>query len=276
MPEQPMAAGAPGRRGRAEGDRRGHGSTFRRLWRVLVSRKLAARVLAAIAGAILLNLIGSSEKAGLLGLVLGSVLGEEIDELARRTSKKKIWGLSALLALLYLRTEKASAAAAAHGVTPAASIFSGGAIASATVACAASAAIFTASAAAGGPSPIFGPGDSGGTPDVEILGFSTSEPPKLGELPRKAASPGERLRTCDPTGLWAVVRFDRRRASYLARTSVGGRVFAEYRDRARRGFANLKAHSYGSVIPDGRWTWTIRVGGRERAREDVTLVDSCP
>jgi hypothetical protein len=111
---------------------------------------------------------------------------------------------------------------------------------------------------------------------VEILGFSSSEPAKLGKLPRDSARPGESYRTCDPTGLWAVLRFERRNARFSAHTSVGDRPFASYRGRAEGGFAQLKAHSYGAAIPTGRWNWKISVGGKERAKAAVTLVASCP
>jgi hypothetical protein len=293
MPEQQPVAGAQGRHLRAEGDSRDRESTLRTLWRVIVSRKLAVRVLAAVVGALALDALGSSKIAGLAGLVLGSLLGEQIDELARSARTRNIWLLSALLGFFYLIADtvvrwvrrllrlptSASAAAPAPGATataPAAPILSGGALASAAVACTISAAVCTASAAAGGPSPIPGPDPSDGPSEVEILGFSSSEPAKLGKLPRDSARPGETYRTCDPTGLWAVVRFERGNARFSAQTTIGERPFASYRGRAQGGFAQLKAHSYGAAIPTGRWNWKILVGGKERAKAEVTLVASCP
>jgi hypothetical protein len=98
----------------------------------------------------------------------------------------------------------------------------------------------------------------------------------LGKLPRDSALPGESYRTCDPTGLWAIVRFERANARFSAHTTVRGRPFATYRGRARGGLAQLNAHSYGAAIPTGRWSWKISVGGKERAKAEVTLVASCP
>ena len=295
MPEQRSVAGAQGRHVRAEEESCDRESTLRTLWRVIVSRKLAVRVLAAVAGALVLDGLGSSRIAGLAGLLLGSLLGEQIDELARSARARNIWLLSALLGVLYLiggtvvrwarrllrlRTSASAATpapgATAAGAAPAAPILSGGALASAAVACTISAAVCTASAAAGGPSPIPGPDPSGGSPEVEILGFSSSEPAKVGTLPRDSARPGETYRTCDPTGLWAVLRFERGHARFSAHTTVGDRPFASYRGRAQGGFAQLKAHSYGSAIPTGRWNWKISVGGKERAEGEVTLIASCP